>query len=87
MKFISIIALAAATVMAAPAVDVVERAAAVEARTYSTTPSDDHTCGDNRKQVNISEVKGVIGLIGSIGDILNQNGGGSFCCDDSAPQV
>jgi hypothetical protein len=45
------------------------------------------TCSDNRVQVNVQETQGIFGIISALGNILDQNGGGAFCCDAGAPQV
>ncbi|KAL2211184.1 hypothetical protein CC79DRAFT_1392559 [Sarocladium strictum] len=85
MKFTAVFTLAMASVaMAAPTdytVDVVQR---TDSHPPSTPPPAGSPCGDNRVVVHISQVTGLIGLIG---DILNGVGGGAFCCDSNAPQV
>lgn len=89
MKFTAVLALAMASFAVAAPTDF--SASDIEARTNtpSTPPPSggDSVCSDNRKQVNVQETQGVLGLISIVGTILNQNGGGAYCCDASAPQV
>jgi hypothetical protein len=88
MKFTAVLALAMASFAVAAPTDF--SASDIEARTNtpSTPPPSggDSVCSDNRKQVNVQETQGVLGLISIVGTILNQNGGGAYCCDASAPQ-
>jgi hypothetical protein len=89
MKFTAVLALAMASFAVAAPTDF--SAADIEVRTNShpstPPPSGGSPCSDNRKQVNVQETQGVLGLISIVGTILNQNGGGAYCCDASAPQV
>ncbi|KAK0386035.1 hypothetical protein NLU13_5872 [Sarocladium strictum] len=89
MKFTAIFTLALASVTVAAPTDMATTQ--VEARGGKTPShggegSSGSVCSDDRVQVNIQEVHGVLGLISIVGTILNQNGGGAFCCDAGAPQ-
>ncbi|KAH8179058.1 hypothetical protein LIA77_00577 [Sarocladium implicatum] len=90
MKFTAVFALAMASVaMAAPAdfavVDVAKRTDHGGSQPPSGG-SGGSPCSDNRVQVNIQEVQGLLGIISGLGNIITQNGGGAFCCDAGAPQ-